>query len=218
MIDGRRPFPRIAPPFRHGVDELGDGDELGGRDRRWPAPGQRASPPTLVNNVETLANVPGILAHGADWFRAVGTPESPGTVVCTVTGDTRRARRRRGRRWARRCARSSTRSAAAPATGAGSSPSMSGVANPLLPAAALDTPLSLRGDGGRSAAGSARPGSSCSTTPPTSSPSPTACRRFLAVESCGQCTPCKQDGLAHRRRCSTGSAASDADRRRPRRS
>ena len=43
--------------------------------------------PAAVNNVETLANVPHILANGADWFRSFGTEDSPGTMVCTVGGD-----------------------------------------------------------------------------------------------------------------------------------
>ena len=43
--------------------------------------------PTLVNNVETLSNVPHILARGADWFRSFGTEGSPGNVVCTIVGD-----------------------------------------------------------------------------------------------------------------------------------
>ena len=43
--------------------------------------------PTVVNNVETLSNVPHILAHGADWFRGMGTEASPGTIVTTVVGD-----------------------------------------------------------------------------------------------------------------------------------
>lgn len=46
--------------------------------------------PTAVNNVETLSNVPHILLHGADWFRAIGSPDSPGTMVFTVSGDVRR--------------------------------------------------------------------------------------------------------------------------------
>jgi hypothetical protein len=51
--------------------------------------GQSIAPPVLVNNVETLANIPGIVAHGATWFRSIGTLESPGSVVCTVTGAVR---------------------------------------------------------------------------------------------------------------------------------
>jgi NADH:ubiquinone oxidoreductase subunit F (NADH-binding) len=41
----------------------------------------------LVNNVETLANVPAILRNGADWFRSFGTPSSPGTKVYTILGN-----------------------------------------------------------------------------------------------------------------------------------
>src|SRR4029079_2387948 len=42
--------------------------------------------PTLVNNVETLCLVPPIVARGADWFRSLGTRDSPGTKVFTVSG------------------------------------------------------------------------------------------------------------------------------------
>lgn len=42
--------------------------------------------PTLVSNVETLANLPFILRHGADAYRAVGTTKSPGTFLATVSG------------------------------------------------------------------------------------------------------------------------------------
>lgn len=42
--------------------------------------------PTMVSNVETLSNLPYILQHGAEGFRAVGTPMSPGTFLATITG------------------------------------------------------------------------------------------------------------------------------------
>jgi NADH:ubiquinone oxidoreductase subunit F (NADH-binding) len=42
--------------------------------------------PTMVSNVETLANLPYIHEHGAQGFRAVGTPMSPGTFLATITG------------------------------------------------------------------------------------------------------------------------------------
>ena len=73
-IDGRGPFPRVVPPFRVG---------LRGHDPWRPV----SDAPALVNNVETIANVPQIVARGARWFDAVGTPGSAGTVVCTVTGE-----------------------------------------------------------------------------------------------------------------------------------
>ena len=43
--------------------------------------------PTIINNVETLANVPPIILKGAEWFRQYGTPESPGTKVFALTGN-----------------------------------------------------------------------------------------------------------------------------------
>jgi len=46
--------------------------------------------PAVVNNVETLCNIPHIVLQGADWFRSVGTKDSPGTMVFTLTGDVKR--------------------------------------------------------------------------------------------------------------------------------
>jgi NADH-quinone oxidoreductase subunit F len=70
VIEGNPPLPRIVPPFMEGL---------------FRTPG---SPnPTLVNNVETLSNVPHILRNGADWFRSLGTDRSPGTMVFTLSGD-----------------------------------------------------------------------------------------------------------------------------------
>ncbi len=73
VIEGRDPMPRILRPFMQGL--------FGAASRENP---------TLVNNVETLANVPHILAEGADWLRSRGTPSSPGTMVFTLAGDVRR--------------------------------------------------------------------------------------------------------------------------------
>ncbi|HWQ45499.1 MAG TPA: NADH-quinone oxidoreductase subunit NuoF, partial [Longilinea sp.] len=65
-IEGKRGEPRARPPYptTHGL---------------W-------GKPTLVNNVETLANVPPILRMGAEWYRSIGTPSSPGTKVYTILG------------------------------------------------------------------------------------------------------------------------------------
>lgn len=73
VIEGRTPLPRIARPFMLGLFATPPKDN-----------------PTLVNNVETLANVPRILADGPDWLRSNGTETSPGTMVFTVCGDVRR--------------------------------------------------------------------------------------------------------------------------------
>ena len=65
-LEGKRGEPRSRPPYptTHGL---------------W-------GKPTLVNNVESLANVPPILRNGAQWYRMLGTPSSPGTKVYTIMG------------------------------------------------------------------------------------------------------------------------------------
>jgi NADH-quinone oxidoreductase subunit F len=72
-IEGRGPFPREIRPFMQG-----------------PFATSGRTNPTLVNNVETLANVPAIVAQGAESFRSCGTDASPGTMLFTVAGDVAR--------------------------------------------------------------------------------------------------------------------------------
>lgn len=74
VIEGRDPLPRLYPPYVQGLFT----------DQNHPVR------PTVVNNVETLSNVPHIIARGADWFRSQGTDDSPGTMVFTVCGDVAR--------------------------------------------------------------------------------------------------------------------------------
>jgi NADH-quinone oxidoreductase subunit F len=69
-IEGRRGMPRIRPPF--------------------PATRGLWGRPTCINNVETLANVPWIVRHGAAAFAALGTPTSKGTKVFAMAGKVRR--------------------------------------------------------------------------------------------------------------------------------
>ena len=66
-LEGKRGEPRSRPPYptTHGL---------------W-------GKPTLVNNVETLANITPIMRNGADWYRGFGTKSSPGTKVCTILGN-----------------------------------------------------------------------------------------------------------------------------------
>src|SRR5205085_320454 len=89
-IQGGYPLPRIVPTFRRGLRR--DIDITTGHGPAGDVEADRPGPiaPTLVNNLESMANVPRIIARGPAWFRTVGTVRSPGTVVCTVTGHTRR--------------------------------------------------------------------------------------------------------------------------------
>ena len=65
-IEGKRGEPRARPPY--------------------PTTNGLWGKPTLVNNVETLANLPAIVRHGAAWYKQFGTPSSPGTKVYTILG------------------------------------------------------------------------------------------------------------------------------------
>ncbi len=199
-IDGRPPFPRIAPPYREGVDEMLDSDADPSTDTSSAAhvefagpTHESAAPPTLAGNTETFANVPGIIRFGADWFRAVGTEESPGTVVCTVSGDV-------ARHGVAEIELGTPLREVLDEVGGGPRPGheivavMSGVANALLPAAALDTPVSYEA---MRAAGSGLGAAGFIVFDDTTDLVAVAAgvARFLAVESCGQCRHCKDDGL-----------------------
>ncbi len=66
-VEGGFPFPREKPPF--------------------PATSGVDGKPTLVNNIETLASVPHILANGADWFQSLGIGAASGTKLYSLSGD-----------------------------------------------------------------------------------------------------------------------------------
>jgi NADH:ubiquinone oxidoreductase subunit F (NADH-binding)/NADH:ubiquinone oxidoreductase subunit E len=68
-IHGQRAEPLARPPF--------------------PAVSGLHASPTVINNVETLANLPDIILNGADWFRSVGTSSTPGTKLVSLAGAVR---------------------------------------------------------------------------------------------------------------------------------
>jgi len=68
-IEGRRPFPRQKPPF--------------------PVIKGLWGKPTVINNVETWANIPLIIDKGPDWFSALGTEKSKGTKIFSLVGQVR---------------------------------------------------------------------------------------------------------------------------------
>lgn len=65
-IEGRRGTPRPRPPY--------------------PAEAGLWGKPTLINNVETIANIPRIIEHGSAWFAEIGTDKSKGTKVFALSG------------------------------------------------------------------------------------------------------------------------------------
>lgn len=66
-MEGKKGRPRLKPPY--------------------PTESGLWGKPTLINNVETLANIPPIIANGAEWYRCLGTADSPGTKLISLSGD-----------------------------------------------------------------------------------------------------------------------------------
>jgi NADH-quinone oxidoreductase subunit F len=189
VIEGGAPLPRLLPPYEHGLFATAP---QAGWEAKEPEPGHRGreeSNPTLVNNAETLANVPHILANGAEWFRSMGTEESPGTVVVTVVGDVVAPD-------VGEVELGTPLSAAIDAVGAGTRPGrrvkavFSGVSNPVVTAEHLGTPLSYEGF---RAIGSGLGAAGFIVYDDTACMVEVARQfsRFLYVESCGQCPACK---------------------------
>ncbi len=69
-LEGKLGMPRVKPPF--------------------PAAVGVYNKPTVINNVETLANVPSIIERGADWYKTLGTEKSPGPKVFCLSGHVNR--------------------------------------------------------------------------------------------------------------------------------
>lgn len=68
-VEGKRGMPRMRPPY--------------------PSTSGLWGSPTVINNVETMANIPSIITRGADWFASIGTEKSKGTKVFALAGQLR---------------------------------------------------------------------------------------------------------------------------------
>jgi len=170
-LEGKRGNPRLKPPFP-AIQGLYDG-------------------PTLINNVETLSNLPHIVNNGADWFKSFGTEQSPGTKVVSVSGCVQRpgnfevelgipsrelifdlaggpAEGRHVKAWF-----------------------PGGSSSPVLTEAELDLPYSFEA---MAEAGSMLGSGSIIIADDTVSVPDLAVRtaRFYHHESCGKCTPCRE--------------------------
>jgi NADH-quinone oxidoreductase subunit F len=187
VIEGNPAMPRVLPPYEHGL--FGSGPQAGWSATRSVG-GQ--TNPTLVNNVETLSNVPHILARGADWFRSMGTDASPGHVIATVVGDVVSP-------GVAEIALGTPLRAVIDEVGGGVDVGagrsvkavFSGVANPVVHGSQLDVRVTYEdfaaiGSGMGAAGFIVYDDTACMVE---------AARlfsQFLAVESCGQCPPCKR--------------------------
>ncbi len=188
-VAGRPPFPRVAPPYRHGTVEVG---EAGSGASRVELAGQGGiAPPTLVNNAQTFAHVALIVRNGPEWFRQMGTAESPGTSLFTITGDVKRG-------GVAEYPLGTPLRQIIEEIGGGTTADiafvMSGVSVGVLLPDQLDVPTTYEA---LAAAGSGLGTGGFTVYGTATDPIAVAhgVSRFLAIESCGQCRPCKDGGL-----------------------
>jgi NADH-quinone oxidoreductase subunit F len=168
VIEGDLPLPRIPRPYEIGLNAT-----------------STAPNPTVVNNVETLLHVPGIVANGPEWFREAGTDSSPGTMVFTVVGDVESPG------VYELALGTPLRVLLEDIAGAEDVKAVySGVSNAVITPAHLDTPLGfdeMRDAGiGMGSGGFIVYDSSRAIVDVLA-----VLMHFLAIESCGQCNACK---------------------------
>lgn len=168
-VHGLRAEPLARPPF--------------------PAVSGLFAAPTVINNTESLANLPDIVLHGADWFRSAGTEQTPGTKLVCLAG----AVRRPGlyevplgtplRTIVDDCGGGTSKPISALLIG--------GPSGSILPPSLLDTPFDVQ----PLQAVSAMVGAG-GIVPLTEDQCPVAAVRELSAynarESCGKCTPCRE--------------------------
>jgi NADH-quinone oxidoreductase subunit F len=176
-LEGKRGFPRIKPPY-------------------FPAALGLYGAPTIVNNVETVSNLPWIVLHGGAAFRALGAGRSTGTRIFALSGNVRRPGAFEvemtsvtfrelifGERYGQGLEAGRELAAFIPG----------GVSSPWFFPEHLDLPL---GQDEVARAGSMLGSGSVIVLDDTACPVRAAWRiaRFFARESCGQCTPCREGG------------------------
>ena len=168
-IHGLRAEPLARPPF--------------------PAVSGLVASPTVINNVESLTNLPDIITRGAEWFRSVGSASTPGTKLVSLAGAVRRP-------GLYEVPLGTPLGEIINAYGGGATSELSallvgGPSGSILPNSALDTPFDvqpLQAIGGVLGAGG--------IVPLTTRQCPVAAVRELIAynsrESCGKCTPCRE--------------------------
>jgi NADH-quinone oxidoreductase subunit F len=170
-LEGKLGQPRLRPPF--------------------PAVQGLYAKPTVINNVETLANVPPIVLNGAQWYRQFGTEKSPGTKIFCVSG-----RVNKPGNYELSLGKYTIRELIEMAGGTIDGRPVKGIlpageSAPILPASALDTKLDYESV---QAAGSMLGSASFIIMDDTVDIVWAARKmvRFFKHESCGKCTPCRE--------------------------
>ena len=172
VLEGRRAIPRQSPPHEAGLFH-----------------NHSSVNPTLVNNVETLSNIPQIISKGSDWFKEVGTKESPGTMLFTLSGDIKKPgvyELPLGTPFRELVEKHGE----GPLNGKKLRYAFSGVANAVLPETKFKTPLDFDA---MKEAGSGLGSGGFIVYDETACPVKIAYTYswFLSEESCGQCVSCK---------------------------
>jgi NADH-quinone oxidoreductase subunit F len=169
-LEGLRGQPRLKPPF--------------------PAVAGLYARPTVVNNVETIASVPGILVGGADWFRSMGTDKSAGHGLFSLSGHVERPGQYEAPLGI------TLRELLDMAGGVRAGHELKfwtpgGSSTPIFTAEHLDVPLDYESVG---AAGSMLGTRALQIFDETTSVVRAVTRwtEFYAHESCGKCTPCRE--------------------------
>ena len=160
-IEGKRGEARYRPPF--------------------PPTSGLFEKPTIINNVETLANIAPILVNGASWFSAVGTERSKGTKVFSVSGDVERPGIYELTMGSR------LKELVAEKAGATSvkAVQVGGAAGRIIPGDAMDIPLSFETVLGSGAVTVFDEGRDLIDMVYRT-------MEFFAEESCGKCAPCRE--------------------------
>jgi bidirectional [NiFe] hydrogenase diaphorase subunit len=169
-VEGKRGTPRPRPPF--------------------PAESGLWGKPTLINNVETFANVPAVIRKGAEWFAGIGTEKSKGTKVFALAGKIRNTGLIEVAMGTKMREIVEEMGGGAPDGGTIKAVQTGGPSGGCIPAEALDTPVdyeslarlgSIMGSGGM-------------IVMDTSTQMVDVARFFMEFcmeESCGKCVPCR---------------------------
>jgi NADH-quinone oxidoreductase subunit F len=170
-LEGARGLPRLRPPY--------------------PAREGLFRAPTVINNVETLANLPYLVARGVDWFRSMGTAQSPGPKLFSVCGHVARPGTYEAPLGVRLRALIDGRAGGVPGGRRLKAVIPGGSSVPVLTAAEADVAMDFES---LAAAGTMLGSGGVIVMDETTCMVDALLNlaRFYHHESCGQCTPCRE--------------------------